>query len=90
MAKLDIVTLRPVSRFIFGNQFKNELALEISGLRCFGSSSGNGNKEILELAWSSKHLSYLEAKYQFTLGCLEKEIYNDKIQGRYFKKDLVF
>jgi len=45
-------------------------------------------KEILELAWSSKHLSYLEAKYQFTLGCLEKDSYNDNIQGRYFKKDL--
>jgi hypothetical protein len=45
-------------------------------------------KEILELAWSSKHLSYLEAKYQFTLGVLEKDSYNDNIQGRYFKKDL--
>ena len=45
-------------------------------------------KEILELAWTSKHLSYLEAKYQFTLGCLEKDSYNDNIQGRYFKKDL--
>jgi hypothetical protein len=45
-------------------------------------------KEILELAWSSKHLSYLEAKYQFVSGCLEKDNYNDNIQGRYFKKDL--
>ena len=45
-------------------------------------------KEILELAWTSKHLSYLEAKYQFTLGVLEKDSYNDNIQGRYFKKDL--
>jgi hypothetical protein len=45
-------------------------------------------KEILELAWTSKHLSYLEAKYQFTLGCLERDSYNDNIQGRYFKKDL--
>ena len=45
-------------------------------------------KEILDLAWNSKHLSYLEAKYQFTLGCLEKDSYNDNIQGRYFKKDL--
>jgi len=45
-------------------------------------------KEILELAWSSKHLSYLEAKYQFVTECLEKDSYNDNIQGRYFKKDL--
>ena len=47
-------------------------------------------REILELAWNSKHLSYLEAKYQFVLGCLEKDSYNDNIQGRYFKKDLAF
>ena len=45
-------------------------------------------KEILELAWTSKHLSYLEAKYQFVTECLEKDSYNDNIQGRYFKKDL--
>ena len=47
-------------------------------------------KEILELAWNSKHLSYLEAKYQFTLCVLEKDSYNDNIQARYFKKDLAF
>ena len=47
-------------------------------------------REILELAWNSKHLSYLEAKYQFVLECLEKDSYNDNIQGRYFKKDLAF
>ena len=45
-------------------------------------------REILELAWTSKHLSYLEAKYQFVTECLEKDSYNDNIQGRYFKKDL--
>ena len=47
-------------------------------------------KEILELAWNSKHLSYLEAKYQFKLEVLEKDSYNDNIQARYFKKDLAF
>ena len=46
-------------------------------------------REILDLAWSSKHLSYLEAKYQFVTCCLETNSYNDNIQGRYFKKDLV-
>jgi len=45
-------------------------------------------REILDLAWTSKHLSYLEAKYQFTTCCLETNGYNDNIQGRYFKKDL--
>jgi hypothetical protein len=46
---------------------------------------------ILEFAYTSKHLSYLEAKYQFKLDCLEPHVnsYVDNIQGRYFKKDLV-
>ena len=50
----------------------------------------NFSKEILEFAFNSKHLSYLEAKYQFKLDCLEPHInsYVDNIQGRYFKKDL--
>jgi hypothetical protein len=47
-------------------------------------------REILEFANTSKHLSYLEAKYQFKLDCLELHVnsYVDNIQGRYFKKDL--
>ena len=47
-------------------------------------------REILEFANTSKHLSYLEAKYQFKLDCLEPHVnsYVDNIQGRYFKKDL--
>jgi hypothetical protein len=47
-------------------------------------------REILEFANTSKHLSYLEAKYQFKLDCLEPYVnsYVDNIQGRYFKKDL--
>jgi nicotinic acid phosphoribosyltransferase len=44
-------------------------------------------KEILEFAFTSKHLSYLEAKHQFVSECLETNNYNDNIQGRYFKKD---
>jgi hypothetical protein len=49
-------------------------------------------REILEFANTSKHLSYLEAKYQFKLDCLEPHVnsYVDNIQGRYFKKDLAF
>jgi hypothetical protein len=52
----------------------------------------NFTKEILEFAFTSKHLSYLEAKYQFKYDCLEplNNSYVDNIQGRYFKKDLVF
>ena len=47
---------------------------------------------ILEFAYTSKHLSYLEAKYQFKLDCLESHVnsYVDNIQGRYFKIDLAF
>jgi hypothetical protein len=50
----------------------------------------NFSREILEFAITSKHLSYLEAKYQFKLDCLELHVnsYVDNIQGRYFKKDL--
>lgn len=48
-------------------------------------------KQIIDLAYTSKHLSYLEAKHQFKLDCLEPHVnsYVDNIQGRYFKKDLV-
>jgi hypothetical protein len=45
-------------------------------------------KEILDLAWSSKHLSYLETKYQFKTDVLETNSYNDNIQARYYRKDL--
>jgi hypothetical protein len=45
-------------------------------------------REILDLAWSSKHLSYLEAKYQFKTDVLETNSYNDNIQARYYRKDL--
>ena len=36
-------------------------------------------REILDIAWTSKHLSYLEVKYQFTTNCLETNSYNDNI-----------
>jgi len=49
---------------------------------------GNFQREVLDLAWSSKHLSYLEAKHQFKTDVLETNSYNDNIQARYYRKDL--
>ena len=47
-------------------------------------------REILELAFEKKRLTYLENKYLFTLGVLEsKKYFNDNIEGRYFKKDFI-
>ena len=45
-------------------------------------------REILEVAYNKKHLTYLECKYQFKLGVLEKPQYlNDNILGKFFDKD---
>ena len=45
-------------------------------------------REILEIAYHKKELTYLENKALFTLGVLESEDYlNDNIEGRYFKRD---
>lgn len=47
-------------------------------------------REILELAFNKKHLSYLEVKTQMIYGVLEHKLsYNDNIQGRFFRKDLI-
>jgi hypothetical protein len=47
-------------------------------------------REILELAFEKKRLTYLENKYLFTLEVLEsKKYFNDNIEGRYFKKDFI-
>ena len=47
-------------------------------------------REILELAFEKKRLTYLENKYLFTLEVLEnKRYFNDNIEGRYFKKDFI-
>ena len=47
-------------------------------------------REILELAFEKKHLTYLENKYLFKLEVLENERYfNDNIEGRYFKRDFI-
>ena len=45
-------------------------------------------REILEVAFNKKHLTYLECKYQFTLKVLENPQYlNDNILGKFFDKD---
>ena len=45
-------------------------------------------REILEIAYHKKELTYLECKYQFTLGVLESRAYiNDNILGKFFDKD---
>jgi hypothetical protein len=49
-------------------------------------------KQILEIAFNKKHLTYLETKYLFQLEVLEKpdEYYNDNILGKFFTKDFDF
>ena len=45
-------------------------------------------REILQLAFSKKELTYLENKWLFSKAVLETEDYlNDNIEGRYFKRD---
>ena len=47
-------------------------------------------REILEIAYHKKELTYLECKYQFTLGVLESRSYlNDNILGKFFDKDFM-
>ena len=47
-------------------------------------------REILEIDYHKKELTYLECKYQFTLGVLESRSYlNDNILGKFFDKDFV-
>ena len=47
-------------------------------------------RNILEFAFSPKHLTYLETKYLFSLGVLENEsqYFNDNILGKFFRKDI--
>ena len=45
-------------------------------------------REILEIAYHKKELTYLECKWQFVLGVLEDKGYlNDNILGKFFDKD---
>jgi len=45
---------------------------------------------ILEFAFSSKHLTYLETKYLFSSSVLENpnDYFNDNILGKFFRKDI--
>jgi hypothetical protein len=49
-------------------------------------------KQIIEIGFNKKHLTYLETKYLFQFRVLENpEIYyNDSILGKFFTKDLDF
>ena len=51
----------------------------------------NPSKQILEFAYSTKQLSYLEEKYLFKNDVLEDKTYkNDNISGRYFRDEFNF
>jgi len=49
-------------------------------------------KQVLEIAFNKKHLTYLETKYLFQLEVLEKsdEYYNDNVLGKFFTSDFDF
>jgi len=46
-------------------------------------------REILQIAYNKKELTYLECKYQFTYEVLENphEYFNDNILGKFFTRD---
>jgi hypothetical protein len=49
------------------------------------------SRQILQFAFNKKELTYLECKWQFSLGVLEsREYINDNILGKFFDKDFVF
>jgi hypothetical protein len=49
------------------------------------------SRKILQFAFNKKELTYLECKWQFSLGVLEsREFMNDNILGKFFDKDFVF
>jgi len=50
---------------------------------------GSLQRQIIEVAFHKKHLTYLETKYLFQLGVLEKPdlYYNDNILGKFFTSD---
>ena len=48
-------------------------------------------REILEFAYSPKHLTYLETRYLFSCRVLEfpNVFFNDTILGKFFRKDFI-
>lgn len=53
--------------------------------------SGEFNREILEFAFTPKHLTYLETRYLFYYRVLEfpNVYWNDNILGKFFRKDFI-
>lgn len=48
-------------------------------------------REIVQFCYSKKHLTYCELKWLFNHNVLEDELsVNENIQGKFFRKDLVF
>jgi len=45
-------------------------------------------KEILEICYTKKQLTYYEEYWQFKLEVLHTDAYNDSIAGRFFKRDV--
>lgn len=45
-------------------------------------------REILQICYSKKQLSYWEVCWQMKLDVLRIDCYNDNIQGRFYRKDL--
>ena len=48
----------------------------------------NFKKEIIELCYSKKYLSYAEVKHQIQLDVLSTLSYNGNIAGKWFRKDM--
>ncbi|MBT7897137.1 MAG: hypothetical protein HN564_09045 [Flavobacteriales bacterium] len=60
------------------------------GSHSFIKDADNDNltREIIHIAYNKKQLTYLECKYQFSLGVLEDSSYlNDNILGKFFDRD---
>jgi len=54
------------------------------------NSENDFHREIIDFATTKKYLSYLETKYQFQLGVLEKqsEYFNSNILGKWYPRDI--
>lgn len=54
------------------------------------NSENDFDREIIDFATTKKYLSYLETKYQFQLGVLEKqsEYFNSNILGKWYPRDI--
>jgi hypothetical protein len=61
-----------------------------TGSKKFAENKKIKVKYILDFAESKRYLTYLEAKYLFSFGCIENEEYlNDNILGKFFRDNLI-